>query len=336
MKLYIITVVYNRQIDEIRSISEFYILMNKYPDAGLIVTDNSTDESVLEQNRAAASRSGRIQYLESGGNIGLSRAYNLALASIPKDEPFWVMLSDDDTRFSMEYLENGYRRIRRELNSVPGCDAKQHRRVTEFASGNYKSTYKTEFWEEEQIREPLRMMCGVVQTEHGWISPRLEHTKEFAFSWMLRRPKPGIYRDLYPINSGWFLEGSAIREAGGFDERLFLDQVDFLMMDRLRARGIRKIGVLPGEIRQAFSGEIHRSFSGGIHRLFSGKTRKPYSGETGEPYSGETRQALEERWVIFRKDFKVYCNLTNKPWWYRVYLLGRRRLMLEVRKILCR
>ena len=47
-------------------------------------------------------------------------------------------------------FDTGRIRVRKELNFVPGCDAKQHRRVTKFASGNSKSTYKTAFWEEEE------------------------------------------------------------------------------------------------------------------------------------------------------------------------------------------
>ena len=56
----------------------------------------------------------------------------------------------------------------REMNSVPGCDAKQHRRVAEFASENRKTT-KTEFWEENNktYRSPrtvLRLLLGVLLT----------------------------------------------------------------------------------------------------------------------------------------------------------------------------
>ena len=113
-RIYIITVIYNRQIDEIRSLPEFMILMDRHPGVGLIVADNSTDIDVLDQNRKTAAESGRLHYLECGGNVGLSRAYNKALAAIPKDEAYWVMLSDDDTEFSLEYLENGCRQIERQ------------------------------------------------------------------------------------------------------------------------------------------------------------------------------------------------------------------------------
>ena len=324
-RIYIITVIYNRQIDEIRSLPEFQILMDRHPGVGLIVADNSTDANVLERNRRTAAESGwliyeaavenngtihqtpppgsdeaihqttsapgsgQMIYLECGGNVGLSRAYNKALAAIPKDEAYWVMLSDDDTEFSLEYLENGCRQIERQA----------------LRTGTSTTSRKDD---RNAGRESLRVLCGVVLTGRGWISPRSEHAKELAFSQVLRKPKPGIYRDLYPINSGLFLEGSAIREVGGFDERLFLDQVDFLMMDRLRARGIRRIGVLPGEIRQAFSGEVGAG--------------------TG------TVQSSDKRWKIFRKDFETYCDLTNKPWYYRAYILGRRWLMLGMQQVM--
>ncbi len=296
-RIYIIAVIYNRLIDEIRSLPQFEALTRRYPETGLIVTDNSTDETVLERNRETASHMEWIRYIECGGNAGLSRAYNRALATIPQDEDFWVMLSDDDTFFSMEYLENACRRIRKERRAVMSSGTADTEKCA--CSKNHG-------------RRPLKMLCGVVLTDGGWISPRSRYTKELAFSCLLKKPKPGIYRDLYPVNSGLFLDGSLLRETGGFDERLFLDQVDFLMMDRLRARGVRRIGVLPGEIRQTFSGEIR---------------------QISVDRSSKGSQSPDERWKIFKRDFETYCDLTGKPWCYRTYILGRRRLMLFIQKI---
>lgn len=279
-RIYIITVIYNRSINEIRSLQEFENLLKQFEETRLIVVDNSTKEDVLEQNREIAAQKEWIRYLECGGNIGLSRAYNRALATIPQEEEeqFWIMLSDDDTKFSMDYLVNGCLQIRREQ--------KRKRRIG-------KSGEK---------RDPISILCGVVRTASGWMSPRSEHTREFAFSSLLKEPKPGIYRDLYPINSGLFLEGGAIQKAGGFDENLFLDQIDYLMMDRLRAAGFDKVGVLPGGIWQFFSGEI----------------------------GALSAEAAEKRWKIFQKDFNTYCDLAQKPWYYRRYILGRRRMMLRL------
>lgn len=287
VRIHIVTVVYNRDIESIASMPEFERLKVRHPEVDLIIVDNSTDEDILEHNRGIASVKDNLRYIECGGNIGLSRAYNRALATIPPAESFWVMLADDDTHFSMEYLENGCKQIQQET----------------------KLSHKKK---DSLRRNPLQMLCGVVKTDGGWISPRTEHSKEMAFSSFLIKPKPGIYQDLYPINSGLFLEGSAIQKVGGFDERLFLDQVDFLMMDRLRACGIRRIGVLPGNIHQSFSGEM--------------KTGK--KGHEEEPHSSDVR------WDIFRKDFETYCELMHKPWYYRSYILVRRGIVVRIQKIL--
>ncbi len=288
INLYIITVIYNRRIDDIVSLPEFEKLQRRHSEVNLIVADNSTDETIRQYNREAASVKESIRYIECGGNIGLSRAYNRALATIPSTQLFWVMLADDDTHFSMEYLENGYRQIR------------QEEKITLDTAKSY------------YLREPLQLLCGIVETDSGWISPRTEHSKEMVFSSFLVKPKPGIYQDLYPINSGLFLSGKAIKKVGGFDERLFLDQVDFLMMDRLRKCGIRRIGVLPGQIRQSFSGGLD---TGHDNNSSPSKMRSVYV-----------------RWEIFRRDFETYCELTDKPWYYRYYILGRRKLMLAVQK----
>ena len=292
LTIHIITVIYNRKIEEIVSLRQFERLVRHRPEVELIIADNSTEVTVLEQNKLAAAKRGWLRYIGCRGNIGLSRAYNLAVGSIPEENPYWVMLADDDTFFSMEYLERACRQVHVE---------EALRLETDLGSAR---------------RERLRVLCGVVltgDTGNRFLSPRSEHAKELAFFGMLRPPKPGIYQDLYPINSGLFLEGSAIREAGGFDERLFLDQVDYLMMDRLRAHGIRRIGIVPGLIRQSFSGDLRKAFAKDGQKEPTGKGNRDR---------------------IFRKDFQTYCELTGKPWYYRSFILGRRRLMLTAKHLL--
>lgn len=322
-RIHIITVLYNRRIEEIRSLSEFEQLQSRHHEVGLIIVDNSTDEEILEHNRETASRNEDLRYIECGGNIGLSRAYNRALATIPQTQPFWVMLADDDTWFSPEYLKNGCKKINAELNRAILLSKRAGRTFDDGSRSGERADAGKEIHRDS--RDSLQVLCGVVETQRGWISPRTEHAKELAVSSFLKKPKPGVYRDLYPVNSGLFLDGNVIRKVGGFDERLFLDQVDFLMMDRLRKGGIRKIGVLPGKILQSFSGEI-------------GSKPDGVSAENGTDTESAGREKNEirsskERWKIFRKDFETYCELTDKPWYYRNYLLGRRRLMIGLQEL---
>ena len=289
--LYIITVVFNLRIREIRSLRAFRSLQERHPLVCLVIADNSTEGDILRENRREAGLFGKDRarqgdgflYIECGGNKGLSRAYNLALKEILSAEDVavcgrlagvgdcrrsgaWVMLADEDTDFSGEYLENV-------------C------RMTERLQG----------------RDNLSILCGVVETEKGWISPRSRRTAACAASFLLKRPSPGIYRELCPVNSGLCIRLSALERIGGFDERLFLDQVDFLTMDRLRYIGIDRAGVLPGRILQSFQAE--------------------------HPDPEKTLR----RWRIFRRDFRTYCTITGKPWYYRTYLLMRRRLAIAAR-----
>ena len=296
----ILAVVYNRRITEIASLDAFGRFCGRHAGAGLIIADNSTREETVRENRAMAAAlperyAGlRLRYVNCGGNAGLSRAYNLGLKDLfpqreacsdcgsertvrqerPTEtaadpENTWIMLADDDTVFSETYLEQVHSAARR----LRG-------------------------------RQDICVMCGVVETEGGWISPRSRRTEAFPFSFLLKRPYPGIWRDLRPINSGMCLRLSAIGAIGGFDERLFLDQVDFLTMDRLGKAGMRLTAVLDGEIRQSFSAQADDPE----------KTRK--------------------RWEIFRKDFETYCTLSGRSWLYRRYILFRRGAAIRLRSLL--
>ena len=302
-EVWILAVVYNRRIAEIASLDAFTRFCERHSGSGLIIADNSTQEEIVRKNRdTAGALAGqdarmRIRYVNCGGNVGLSRAYNLALRdlraqrenasntsgcmrekpyiqndgpALPADpENIWIMLADDDTFFSEQYLENVYRA------AVRMCE-----------------------------RPEICVMCGVVETDGGWISPRNRRTEAFPFSFLLKRPRPGIWRDLRPINSGMCLRLGAIEAIGGFDERLFLDQVDFLTMDRLGKKGMRLTAVLDGEIRQSFSAQAN------------------------DP------EKTRIRWEIFRKDFEMYCTLAGRSRLYRRGILLRRRAAIFLQRLL--
>ena len=104
-KLYIITIIYNSRVEDIRSLDVFLSFKEKYPDTVIMAVDNSVDETILKSNSACTLP---VEYIPCGGNAGISKAYNIALNTI-KDENFRVMLSDDDTLFSEEYMENMYK-----------------------------------------------------------------------------------------------------------------------------------------------------------------------------------------------------------------------------------
>ena len=262
-KLYILTIVYNTKIEDIKSLDVFLSFKEKHPDTVLLIADNSVDQSILASNEGCTLP---VTYIPCGGNVGISKAYNKALGTI-KDSSFRVMLSDDDTLFSQEYMENMYE-----------------------ASGK------------DENRD--RLFCGLIDTNNGWMSPRTIRTTNAAFPFMLRKPVPGVYSNRNPVNSGLCIPGHLISSIGGYDERLFLDYVDYLFMDKIRAKGYGEVLLVPGKIVQDFSG-----------------------------FSDDIDSTLK-RWEIFRKDFTTYCELTHKSWFYKNYLLARRSVNIKVQTLL--
>jgi len=155
----------------------------------------------------------------------------------------WVMLIDDDTYFSPEYLKNAF-------------DAAIN-------------------------KEDVGIISGIVCCQNGYMSPMKKQ--------MIKNNRgnfitvPGLYNNIYCINSGLFYKVSLIREIGGYNEELFLDMVDNWFMEKLKAIYKNKILIVSGEIRQNFSGAQPNGFKADLNRF-----------------------------KIFKKDFVRYCKMFHK------------------------
>lgn len=105
MRLYVVCVLYNNYVEQSVSLNSLFDLSAENDNVRIIIVDNSTNEEFIEANRAQAKNYNGVRYICNNGNLGLSKSYNKAIASI-EDDSYWVMLSDDDTEFSMDYLRN--------------------------------------------------------------------------------------------------------------------------------------------------------------------------------------------------------------------------------------
>lgn len=95
--IYSILVVYNKDIASSKS----YNFIKMYSSIKLIVCDNSTMEN---KNEEKVLNDGHI-YISMHGNAGLSKAYNVALNRIPYSKDDYVLLLDDDTTLTDEYMQ---------------------------------------------------------------------------------------------------------------------------------------------------------------------------------------------------------------------------------------
>lgn len=262
-KIYVICVLYNQRIDAIKSLNQFLQLYNKYQ-VKLIIEDNSEDDFV-EYNRTACRTiySEKIIYECNHGNIGLSKAYNNAINLIEDDE-YWVMLADDDTDFSMEYLEN--------LVDAVEIDS-------------------------------FKVISGIIKTKKGYMSP----IKALKIS---NRPddfiiRAGKYTNIYCINSGLCIESTILKQIGLFDEHLFLNMIDFCLMEKMMDYSINSIHIIEGNIYQDFSS------------LISSKNVK--------------KELF--RFQLFEKDFLYFCKIRRKPFFYQIIILSKRFVNILIKLI---
>ena len=102
IEFYAVVVLYNKRIQD--SITISYLTRLKEKSLHILILDNSMDNYV-EDNKIFSTNSS-LTYYSMGGNVGLSKAYNFALAILKdKSEEDIVIWFDDDTPVKQEYFD---------------------------------------------------------------------------------------------------------------------------------------------------------------------------------------------------------------------------------------
>ena len=92
-----IVVLYNKAVTDsltLKTLAPYTSRLN------VIVYDNSTRDI---GNKAACEQM-HYTYCGTGKNVGISKAYNCALSYIRKTDDDYVMILDDDTRLTEQYI----------------------------------------------------------------------------------------------------------------------------------------------------------------------------------------------------------------------------------------
>jgi GT2 family glycosyltransferase len=177
------------------------------PDAAerisLIVYDNSP-----EPHELSASMSFEAHYIHDAENAGLARAYNAALARAQAQGSTWLLLLDQDTRLSSEYLT--------ELLSV--SDA--------LASSAKVAAIAPKLWAGTRLYSPESPFLWQIRRQFS----DQHHAVDETVSGMAAEP-------LTAYNSGAALRVTALEEIGGFPEDFWLDFLDHAVFQQLRLRG---------------------------------------------------------------------------------------------------
>ena len=225
MKIYVVCILYNNKISTIRSLMQILQLAETYP-IEIFVEDNSREKFCQENNKEYEELyNGKIIYECNHANLGLSKAYNKAISKMENDS--WVMLIDDDTNFSQEYLKNAF---------------------------------------EAAMGKKSEVISGIVCCQKGYMSPtkRIMLRQGIKSNFVTEQ---GYYENIYCINSGLMYKISLIQKIGGYDENLFLDMVDYWFMEKLIEINKNKMLIVQGKIRQSFSGVQINGFRADLRRF---------------------------------------------------------------------
>lgn len=103
MQYYIITVIYNQLISNCTVVQFEKAFLNKGSNS-IIFVDNSTDDKILQENSFFCFQNS-FTYIDMQGNQGLPKAYNKAISGIPKDMGTWIIICDQDTELTSDFLK---------------------------------------------------------------------------------------------------------------------------------------------------------------------------------------------------------------------------------------
>lgn len=225
---------------------------------GVLVVDNSE----TDLGNGAFCREHGWDYMGGQGNRGLSKAYNAAVDALrPKaGDGAYICLLDDDTTLPQDFFQEARAQIARR----PEVDV-----------------WLPVLTQEGRVLSPWK--AGAPKSRRFFQSPEE----------CLAAGAEG----LLAFNSGMVIAMSVFQNYR-YDERVFLDGVDYLFMEDMRRQG-RTVALLPSVCGQNFSGN----------------ERPPVEGALA-------------RFKIYARDFRVVYE--GRPWQY-LKLVGRRGLHLALR-----
>ena len=211
MKIGIVIVIYNQYINKSKAYNSI-----KNSKLNILIIDNSKEEYIIENELFSINE--KLGYIAKGKNIGLSKAYNLAIEYFSNKNIDFLILSDDDSIITEEYLMN-----------LEIFEFKKNKIYAPLIY-NGKKLVNPHYHNDNYIKEQLK-------------NSKFNNIKD------LKKIQNTKY--MHAINSGMIIPYSLLSEYR-YDETLFLDCVDNNFCRSMFNMGI-VIEIYPFEIIQSFS-----------------------------------------------------------------------------------
>jgi GT2 family glycosyltransferase len=151
-----------------------------------------------------------MHYMHDAENAGLARAYNAALTQAQMKGSTWLLLLDQDTRLSSQYLQ--------ELLDTSKA----------LESATQVGAILPKLWAGTRLYSPEAPFLWQIRKQFS----NQHHAVNEDASGMVAEP-------LTAYNSGAALRVSALEQIGGFPEDFWLDYLDHAIFQQLRMQGHR-------------------------------------------------------------------------------------------------
>lgn len=189
----IVLVLYKCDLKESESFQSIENCLNATnTNVDIFIYDNSPQKIELTLSHYKS----KIHYVWNSSNPGVSKAYNEGFTFGEKAKKKWILLLDQDTKFSSGFLMEYY------VSCLNNPDTSLFAPILKLDSG--------------EIYSPCKY--------------------KFSKAFILKEVDPGItgMKNLSLLNSGILIKMKTFQEIGGYNERLKLDLSDFEFIDRYR------------------------------------------------------------------------------------------------------
>lgn len=198
MKVTIVVVLYKQKVEEsttFQTLKETLFMNNGgLKDVTLILYDNSPEKQEFQPSPFEGVS---IFYVHDSRNLGVAAAYNYAFATAIENGSEWLLLFDDDTELTLEYVEQ-----------VMNLDEKNNHIVAVVPKIKNENQMISPVYS-----NPLRPLQGERPAAGIQVNP------------------------VMAFNSGSLIRVSFLHEIGGFNEEFPLDYLDHWLYHEIYSRG---------------------------------------------------------------------------------------------------
>ena len=221
-----VAVLYKCDFSQSQSVSSWFQILNENPELAkhfsLVIYDNSPKPQTVTMPADF-----RTHYVHDPSNGGLATAYNFALARAESEECEWLLLLDQDTTLTRDFLFE----LQETANTL-------HTSPTVAAI------------------IPKLLVNGSVLSP---ATPFIEQVRRqfMATKQPIGREVVGVLQQrVCPYNSGSTLRVSALRSVGGFPAEFWLDYLDHAVFDALFMSGYRVYVMLATLVHESSYADI--------------------------------------------------------------------------------